>query len=94
MPNSDSRTNTATAIGRIPSTANTKSFSGTAAVNFAGVTPSVTGYASVTVNDAYNGGAPTTLGTVALTYNVVTAGQPACLSSCPMSCASGLAPVP
>jgi hypothetical protein len=63
VPNSDSRTNTATAIGRIPSTANTKSFSGTAAVNFAGVTPSVTGYASVTVNDAYNGGAPTTLGT-------------------------------
>lgn len=63
VPNGDSRTNTATSIGRIPSTTNTKSFSGTAAVNFSGVTPSVTGYASVTVNDAYNGGAPTTLGT-------------------------------
>lgn len=55
-PGTGGYTNTATATGRIAG-GSTQPFAGSAPFTFAGVSPSINGYATVNLTDAYNGGA-------------------------------------
>ena len=57
LPNATTRTNTASAV------AYTVTYTGTASINFSGVTPTVVGPNSVDVTDAFDGGAAGALGT-------------------------------